>query len=80
VGKFDPVQEKHVGLAMETAEEACGETTMNSRGLAPEHLVYLYGDSCDGCESNKERQVVAQLLSKYKNVFSRGDHDLGCLS
>jgi len=40
-------------------------------------LVDLYGDACDGCESKRECLVVAQLLSEYKDVFSRGDHDMG---
>jgi len=43
----------------------------------PEHLVELYGDACDGCESKWERLVVAQLLSEYKDVFSCGDYDMG---
>jgi len=36
----------------------------------PEHVAELYGDACDGCESKRERLVVAQLHSEYKDVFS----------
>jgi len=43
----------------------------------PEHLVDLFGDACDGCESKRERLVVAQLFSGCKDVFSCGDHDMG---
>jgi len=77
VRKFHSVQEEDVGPAMETAEEARGVPTRNGRGPVPEHLVDMYGGACDGCESNQERLVVAQLLSEYKNVFSCGDHDMG---
>jgi len=41
-------------------------TTRDGRGLVPEHLVDLYGDTCDGCESKQGRLVVAQLLSEFK--------------
>jgi len=77
VGKSHSVQEEDVGPAMETAEEARGLHTRNSRGLVPEHLVDLYGDACDGCESKRERLVVVQLLSEYKDEFSCSDHDMG---
>jgi len=43
----------------------------------PEHVAELYGDACDGCESKRERLVMAQLLSEYKDVFSCGEHDMG---
>jgi len=45
----------------------------------PEHLVDLYGNACDGCESKQECLVVAQLLSEYKDVFSCGNHDMGVI-
>jgi len=43
----------------------------------PEHLVDLYRDACDGCESKREHLVVAQLFSEYNDVSSCGDHDMG---
>jgi len=76
VGKFHSVQEKDVGPAMETAEEIHGVPTMNGRKPVPEHLVDLYEDVCDGCESNRESLIVTQLLSEYKDVFSHSDHDM----
>jgi len=69
VGKFYSVQE--------TADEARKIPTRDGRGPVPEHVAELYGDACDGCESKRERLVMAQLLSKYKDVFSCGDHDMG---
>jgi len=77
VGKFHSVQEEDVGPALETADEAHRIPTRNGRGLVPEHIAELYGDACDGCESEPECLVMAQLLSKYKGVFSCGDHDMG---
>jgi len=77
VVKFHSAQEEDVGPALETADKAQAVPTRNGRGPVPEHLVDLYGDACDGCESEPERLVVAQLLSEYKDVFSCGDHDMG---
>jgi len=62
VEKFHYVQVEDVGLAMETTKKACGVSPTNSRGQVPGHLVDLYENTCDGCESNRERQIVAQLL------------------
>jgi len=77
VGKFHSVQEEDVGPAMETSEKARRVLTRIGRGPVPEHLVDLYRDVCDGCESKRERLVVAQVLSEYKDVFSCSDHDMG---
>jgi len=41
-----------------------------------EHIAELYRNACDGIESKRERLVMAQLLSEYKDVFSCGDHDM----
>jgi len=70
VRKFHSVQEEDVGPALETANEARRVPTRDGRGPVPEHLVDLYGDACNGCESKRERLVVVQLLSEYKDVFS----------
>jgi len=77
VGKFHSMQEEDVEPALETAEEARGVPTRNGGGPVPEHLVDLYGDACDDCESKRECLAVAQLLSEYKDVVSCGDHDMG---
>jgi len=77
VGKFHSVQEEDVGPALEMAGEARGVPTRNGRGPVPEHLVDLYRDACDGCESKRECLLVAQLLSEYKDMFSCGDNDMG---
>jgi len=50
---------------------------LETAGPVPEHVAELYGDACNGCESKRERLVMAQLLSEYKGVFSCGDHDMG---
>jgi len=76
VGKFYSIQEKDVGPTLEMADEAWRVPTKDSRGPVPEHLVDLYGDACDDCESKRERLVVAQLLSEYKGVFSCDNHDM----
>jgi len=62
---------------MEMAEKVRGTPTRNDRGPVPEHLADLYGDACDGCENKRERLVVTQLLSEYKDAFSCGDHEMG---
>jgi len=77
VGKFHSVQEEDVGPALETADEARRVPIRDGRGPVPEHVAELYGNACDGCESKRERLVMAQLLSEYKDVFSCGDHDMG---
>jgi len=59
VGKFHAVQEKDVGPALETADDARRILTRDGRGPVPEHVAELYGDACDGCESKRERLVVA---------------------
>jgi len=35
----------------------------------------LYGGACGNCMSSTERQVLAQLLTEYSDVFSRDDGD-----
>jgi len=77
VEKFHSIQEEDVGPALETVDVAHRVPTRDGRGSVPEHLVDLYGDACDGCESKRECLVVAQLLPEYKDVFSCGDHDMG---
>jgi len=76
VGKFHSVQQD-VGPALETADEAHRIPTRDGRGPVPEHVAELYGDACDGCESQRKCLVMGQLLSEYKDVFSCGDHDMG---
>lgn len=63
VGKFYSEQEEDVRPAMEMMEETCGVPTTNGREPVCEHLVDLYGNACEYCKSNRERLVVAQLLS-----------------
>jgi len=77
VGKFQSIQEEDVGPALETADEARRSPIRDSRGPVPEHVAELYGNACDGCESKRERLVVAQLLSEYQDMFSCSDHDMG---
>jgi len=77
VGKFHSVQEEDVEPALETADEAHRIPTRDGRGPVPEHVAELYRNACDGGESKRERLVMAQLLSEYKDVFSCGDHDMG---
>jgi len=77
VGKFHFVREEDVGHALETADEAYRIPTRDGRGPVPEHVAELYRDACDGCESKRERLVMALLLSKYKELFSCSNHDMG---
>jgi len=77
VGKFHSVQEEDVGPALETVDDARSIPTSDGRGPVPEHVAELYGDACNGCESKRERLVMAQLLSEYEDVFSCGEHDMG---
>jgi len=37
----------------------------------------LYNGACGNCTSSTERQVLAQLLAEYSDVFSHGDGDMG---
>jgi len=53
------VHEEDVKPAVEITEDTCGAPTTNGRGPVFEHLVDLYENACNCCESNRERQVVA---------------------
>jgi len=39
--------------------------------------VDLYSGASGSSTSSTERQVLAQLLAEYSDVFSRGDEDMG---
>lgn len=47
------------------------------REKIPQHLQQLYDESCDGRETESEKQQVASLLSEYQDIFSKNDDDLG---
>jgi len=38
--------------------------------------IWLTCTACGNCTSSTERQVLAQLLTEYSDVFSRGDGDM----
>jgi len=62
------MQEEDVGPALETADDAWRIPTRDGRGPVPAHIAELYGDARDGYESKRERLVMAQLLSEYKDM------------
>jgi len=73
--KYHSIEEANVGPAPETVIDTHGKPPRASREAVPEHLADLY--KCDNCASSTERQVLAQLLMEYGNVFSRCDGDMG---
>ena len=77
MGKYHSIQEADVGPALETVADTQGNPTRTSRGAVPEHMAYLYNGACGNCTSSTERQVLAQLLTEYSDVFSRGNEDMG---
>jgi len=54
-----------------------GNPPCTSRGAVPEHMADLYDGACGNCTSSTERQVLAQLLADYSDVFSHGDGAMG---
>jgi len=54
-----------------------GKPPCTSRGVVPEHVVYLYSGASGNYTSSTERQVLVQLLTEYSDIFSRGDKDMG---
>jgi len=68
-----------VGPALETVADTQGNPTRTNRGAVPEHMADLYNGVCGNCTSSTERQVLAQLVAEYSDVFSRGDGDMGLL-
>jgi len=77
VGKYHSIQEADVGPALETVADTQGNPPRTSRGSVPEHMADLYDGVCGNFTSSTERQVLAQLLAEYSDVFSRGDGDMG---
>jgi len=77
VGKYHSIQEADVGQALETVTDIQGNTHLTSQRTDPEYMADLYGGACDSCTSSTERQVLAQLLMEYGDIFSRGDGDMG---
>jgi len=77
VEKYHSIQEADVGPALETVADTQENPTRTSRGAVPEHMADLYDGACGNCTSSTERQVLAQLLVEYSNVFSRSDGDMG---
>jgi len=75
VGKYHSIQKADVGPALEKVADTQGNPPRTSRGAVPEYLADLYGGACDNYTSSTERQVLAQLLMEYSDVFSCGDGD-----
>jgi len=70
VGKYHSIQEADVRLVLKKPPRI-------SRGTVLEHVVDLYGGACGNCTSSTERQVLAQLLTEYSDIFSHGNGDMG---
>jgi len=77
LGKYHSIQEADVGLALETVADTQGNPPHTGRGAVPEHMADLYGGACGNCTSSTGRQALAQLLTEYSDVFSRGYRDMG---
>jgi len=80
LGRFHSIQEKDIGPSLGDATEGPHQSPSLRRGTVPPHVQELYQTACDGCASDQERQVMARLLYKYKDVFSSEDHDVGLTS
>ena len=44
----------------------------------PEHLENLYREASSICTLTSQQKVIAGLLDRFGDVFSAGDHDMGC--
>jgi len=77
MGKYYSIQEADVGPALETVANAPGAPSRARRAAVPEHVADLYDGACGNCSSSAERQVLAQLLMDYSDVFSYRDEDMG---
>jgi len=52
-------------------------TPTGAQGPLSSHIRDLYDRACQGCASDSERLAMALILREYKDVSSRGDHDMG---
>jgi len=74
------IQQKDIGPSLEDATGGAYQSPSLRRGTVSPFVQDMYQIACNGCASNRERQVMAQLLCEYKDVFSSGNHDIGLMS
>ena len=60
-----------------TDEVECKLMDAENDVALPEHLRDLYKESCQLLDQPQQQQALAQLLIRYQDVFSQGDHDVG---
>jgi len=75
--KYRSIQEEYVGPALKTVAGAQRTHPQTRQGAVPEHAVNLYEGACGSCRSSSVCQELAELLLKYRGVFSCGDDDMG---
>jgi len=79
LGRFHSTGKRHRAVARRGERRSPTESVVEA-GDRPHTRPGIYQSACNGCTSNKERQAMAKLLRKYKDVFSSGDHDVGLTS
>jgi len=67
VREFRSVQKEDE--ALEAAAEAHRNPSLNDKRLVPDYVINLYKGICNGCMSDREHLVEAQLLREYKETL-----------
>jgi len=67
----------YVGPALGAVADTQRNLSRTSQEAVPEHCADLYGGACENFASSTEGQVLAQLLMKFNDVFSRCDGNMG---
>jgi hypothetical protein len=76
IGTYTGVTDSDV-QSEEDVQMAEKRDSPSSRDSVPTHLTALYEQASRNCTTAGEKAQVAKMLSRYKNVFSTGDMDIG---
>jgi hypothetical protein len=75
IGSYTGVDEDDIQVRDEV--QTAGADNSSRRCPVPDHLTSLYQQAATNCASNDEKKQMANLLKKYRAVFSTGDNDIG---
>jgi transposase InsO family protein len=81
IGYFQSVTPDDVKETSDNSVQSVCSVVDQERSTAvvqvPNHVVQLYQDALAICQKENQAVKVAELLTRYSDVFSSGDHDIG---
>ncbi|XP_067945087.1 uncharacterized protein [Watersipora subatra] len=84
IGSYTAVEEEDIQTDLWSGpehgsldESGVGCATVKTGKAVPGHLVELYQQALPGCRHEGEKQSLAHLLTRYQDVFSNYDGDVG---